>query len=123
MKPGSKKRKTDVLLVLGHDFHIRNYIASGLAGLLLEKGIRLAVVAPGNRLSAIKDILPRVSRLYSLDDMRVLYRHHKLLSWLRLGSMVSRRNRPEYKWKVKTAARSNIGSACFAALWLGINAV
>jgi hypothetical protein len=96
------RKSVDVLIVLGHELHVRNFVASGWLPQLLERGVRVAVVAPEYTVDAIGRLTGQPGIARSIEPFSISASKSTLLQWLRLASWYQgRRRHIEYRRKVE----------------------
>ena len=113
----SNRGRCDVLVVLGHVVHVRNFVASGFIEFLANQGLRLVVIAPEDLLETIRTLAPGVLEVVALEQGRLRASRRKLLHWLRIGSMVHRRRFIEYRKKLEWAASARFSQRLAIRFW------
>ena len=98
--PPRTEARTDLLVVLGHVFHVRNYVAGDLLRRLQARDVRTALIVPEHLVTPVRAMVPEGMAVHSLAAAPLSAGRQRLLGWLRMGSMVGRRGRVEYQRKI-----------------------
>jgi hypothetical protein len=107
----------DLLVVLAHAILVRNFVADGCLEALAARGLRIAVVAPGDTLPMIRTLAPSLDSVHRLDSLRPTARRIRLLQRLRVGSFYARRDRDAYELKIGYARRVGWSSRLTVGFW------
>lgn len=107
----------DVLVLLGHHLHVRNFVASGWLRMLLDRGLSVAVIAPAETVSAIERLTGRPGIAHPLEPLQPTSFRRRVLHWLRLGSWVHGRRWLEYRRKLEWMRRAGIDQKIAVVFW------
>lgn len=81
-------RPVDVLVVLGHELHVRNFVASGWLRMLSTRGHRVMALVPAANVPAVERLIGDAADVRPIEPYAPARLKISALHWLRLASWV-----------------------------------
>lgn len=119
MTTESPDESVDVLIVLHNQFTARNYVVGGILAALADDGLKVAIVANNGSLDGLRTRCLE-SRLIALEPMLPGKWQGRFYQLLRLGSMVARNHKDEYREKLRILKNSGNIARHLVPLWEGL---